>query len=193
MKLNFKLKKNHIELLKDMEEEMKQTEEIKNKNNFKKMLYFHKKINSNLTNKYNKKLNMWDLDNIVQLDKEIENNEDKEIIQKIKKIIERKNKIIIHEIINTDKWKEYIIQKFNQIVQNNNININEDNKKTLYNDLSKLIVKNILEYKYSWNCCNKIVILNNVINKIKMININDMELKDKIEKDFFNNYLKNIY
>jgi hypothetical protein len=34
------------------------------------------------------------------------------------------------------------------------------------------------------------VILNNVINKIKMININDMELKDKIEKDFLNNYLK---
>ena len=192
MKLNFKLKKNHIDLLKDMEEEMKQTEEIKNKNNFKKMLYFHKKINSNLTNKYNKKLNMWDIDNIVQLDKEIENNEDKEIIYKIKKMIERKNKIIIHEIINTDKWKEYIIQKYNQITQNNNIIIEEDKKKRLYNELSKLIVKNILEYKYSWNCCNKIVILNNVINKIKIININDMELKDKIEKDFLNNYLKNI-
>ena len=193
MKLNFKLKKNHIELLKDMEEEMKQTDDIKNKNDFKKMLYFHKKINNNLTNKYNNKINMWDIDNIVMLDNEIENNEDKEIIQKIKKMIERKNKIILHEIINTDKWKEYVIYKFNQIVQNNNININEDNKKILYNDLSKLIVKNILEYKYSWNCCNKIVILNNVINKIKMININDMELKDKIEKDFLNNYLKNIY
>ncbi len=192
MKLNFKLKKNHIDLLKDMEEEMKQTEEIKNKNNFKKMLYFHKKINNNLINKYNNKLNMWDIDNIVQLDKEIENNEDKEIIYKIKKMIERKNKIILHEIINTDKWKEYVIQKYNQITQNNNIIIEEDKKKSLYNDLSKLIVKNILEYKYSWNCCNKIVILNNVINKIKMININDMELKDKIEKDFLNNYLKNI-
>ena len=65
MKLNFKLKKNHIDLLKDMEEEMKQTEEIKNKNNFKKMLYFHKKINNNLINKYNNKLNMWDIDNLV--------------------------------------------------------------------------------------------------------------------------------
>lgn len=192
MKLNFKLKKNHIELLKDMEEEMKQTDDIKNKNDFKKMLYFHKKINNNLTNKYNNKINMWDIDNIVMLDNEIENNEDKEIIYKIKKMIERKNKIILHEIINTDKWKEYVIQKYNQITQNNNIIIEEDKKKSLYNDLSKLIVKNILEYKYSWNCCNKIVILNNVINKIKMININDMELKDKIEKDFLNNYLKNI-
>ena len=192
MKLNFKLKKNHIELLKDMEEEMKQTDDIKNKNDFKKMLYFHKKINNNLTNKYNNKINMWDIDNIVMLDNEIKNNEDKEIIYKIKKMIERKNKIILHEIINTDKWKEYVIQKYNQITQNNNIIIEEDKKKSLYNDLSKLIVKNILEYKYSWNCCNKIVILNNVINKIKMININDMELKDKIEKDFLNNYLKNI-
>jgi hypothetical protein len=80
MKLNFKLKKNHIDLLKDMEEEMKQTEEIKNKNDFKKMLYFHKKINSNLINKYNNKINMWDIDNIVKLDNEVENNEEKEMI-----------------------------------------------------------------------------------------------------------------
>ena len=63
-----------------MEEEMKQTDDIKNKNDFKKMLYFHKKINNNLTIKYNNKINMWDIDNIVMLDNEIENNEDKEII-----------------------------------------------------------------------------------------------------------------
>ncbi len=96
-------------------------------------------------------------------------------------------------MIKTNKWKEYVIYKYNQIAQNNKINIEEEeNKKRLYNELSKLIVRNILEYKYSWNCCNKIVILNNIINKIRIININDMDLKNKIEKEFLDNYLKNI-
>lgn len=190
MKLNFKLNKNHIELLKDMEEEINNINDVKNKNEFKKMLEFHKKINNNLLIKYNNKLNMWDLDNIVNIDNDEEN---KERIQKIKKIIEKKNKIIIHEVIKTNKWKEYVIYKYNQIAQNNKINIEEEeNKKRLYNELSKLIVRNILEYKYSWNCCNKIVILNNIINKIRIININDMDLKNKIEKEFLDNYLKNI-
>lgn len=192
MKLNFKLNKNHIELSKDIEEEMIQYDEIKNKNEFKKMLDFHKKINNNLINKYSNKINIWDIDNMIKSYDDINNIVDKERIQKIKKMIEKKNKIIIYEIINTNIWKKYIISKYNQLIQNNNIIVDEENRKRLCNELSKLIIKNILEYKYSWNCCNKIVILNNIINKIKMININDMELKDKVEKEFLNNFLKNI-
>jgi hypothetical protein len=75
MKLNFKLNKNHIELLKDMEEEINNINDVKNKNEFKKMLEFHKKINNNLLIKYNNKLNMWDLDNIVNIDNDEENKE----------------------------------------------------------------------------------------------------------------------
>ena len=193
MNLNFKLKKNHIELLKDIEEEIIGIKNTKNKNKFKLMLEFHKKINDNLTKKYNNKINIWDIDNIVNLNDDNNDNEIKERIENIKKTIEKKNKIIIQEIIKTEKWKEFIIIKYNQILQNhniNNVNIDENKKKILYNDLSKLIIKNILEYKYSWNCCNKIVILNNILNKIKTININDLELKNKIENDFINNYLK---
>ena len=193
MNLNFKLKKNHIELLKDIEEEIKEMKESKNK--FKSMLEFHKKINDKLIKKYNNKLNIWDIDNIIYLEEE-NNKEIKERIENIKQIIEKKNKIIIYEIIQSTKWKEFIINKYNQILIKKNINcenIDENTKKILYNELSKLIIRNILEYKYSWNCCNKIVILNNIINKIKTININDLELKNKIENDFINNNLKKYY
>jgi hypothetical protein len=93
MNLNFKLKKNHIELLKDIEEEIKEMKDTKNKNKFKLMLEFHKKINDNLIKKYNNKINIWDIDNIVNLNDD--NNEIKERIKNIKKIIEKKNKIII--------------------------------------------------------------------------------------------------
>ena len=159
------------------------------------MLEFHKKINDKLIKKYNNKLNIWDIDNIINLEEE-NNKEIKERIENIKQIIEKKNKIIIYEIIQSTKWKEFIINKYNQILIKKNINcenIDENTKKILYNELSKLIIRNILEYKYSWNCCNKIVILNNIINKIKTININDLELKNKIENDFINNNLKKYY
>jgi len=95
MNLNFKLKKNHIELLKDIEEEIIGIKNTKNKNKFKLMLEFHKKINYNLTKKYNNKINIWDIDNIVNLNDDNNDNEIKERIENIKKTIEKKNKIII--------------------------------------------------------------------------------------------------
>ena len=96
MNLNFKLKKNHIELLKDIEEEIKGMKEKKNK--FKLMLEFHKKINDKIIKKYNNKINIWDIDNIINFNEE-NNKEIKERIENIKQIIEKKNKIIIYEII----------------------------------------------------------------------------------------------
>jgi len=95
MNLNFKLKKYHIKLLNDMEEEMKQLNDTKNKDKFKMMLEFHKKINNNLLNKYNNNINTWDIDNLIKLYNDNKNIEEKEIIENIKKIIEKKNKIII--------------------------------------------------------------------------------------------------
>ncbi len=195
MNLNFKLKKYHIDLLKDIEEEINKMGEKKNQNKFKMMLEFHKKINNNLLNKYNNNINIWDLDNLIKLSEKDNNMEEKYKIENIKKIIEKKNKIIIYNIIKTNKWKEFIINKYNQILKKSNkenINIDEENKKKLYNELSKLIINNILEYKYYWNCCNKIVIINNILNKIKVININDLDLKNKIEDEFINKYL-NMY
>ena len=176
-----------------MEEEMKQLNDTKNKDKFKMMLEFHKKINNNLLNKYNNNINTWDIDNLIKLYNDNKNIEEKEIIENIKKIIEKKNKIIIQKIIQTDKWKEFIINKYKNIIKKNNINnidIDEDNKKKLYNELSKIIIKNILEYKHCWNCCNKIVIINNILNKIKTININDLDLKNKIENEFISKFLK---
>ena len=193
MNLNFKLKKYHIELLKDIENEMEEIRNKKNNDKFKMMLEFHKKINNNLMNKYKNNINIWDIDNIIKLydNKDIE---DKQIIEKTRELVEKKNKIIIYKIIKSERWKEFIINKYEQIIKKYNIkiNIDEENKKKLYNELSKLIIKNLLEYRYCWNCCNKIVIINNILNKIKIININDLELKNKIENEFINNYL-NLY
>jgi len=67
MNLNFKLKKYHIELLKDIENEMEEIRNKKNNDKFKMMLEFHKKINNNLMNKYKNNINIWDIDNIIKL------------------------------------------------------------------------------------------------------------------------------
>ena len=56
--LDFKIKKNHIELINDIDEEIKKIYEdikINKKNKFLKMIEFHKNINEIIKNKYNNK------------------------------------------------------------------------------------------------------------------------------------------